>query len=94
MGKFVKGQSGNPGGRPKLINELRERALKAVDEVVLKYWRDQVETDGPNAAKCSELLAAYGLGKPSQQVEHTGEGGGPVGIQIVVEGVEPGGDEN
>ena len=74
-----------PGGRPKIVDELRQRCLKAVDEVVLAYWLDEVTERerevitpagpmtmvcrGQHAARCSELLANYGLGKPVQPVE-------------------------
>lgn len=73
------------GGRPKLAEELRARCLKAVDEHVLTYWLDEVTERereiitpagpmtmvcrGSHAAKCSELLAAYGMGKPMQPTE-------------------------
>lgn len=77
-GGFKPGQSGNPGGRAKLSQELRDRALKAVDDVIMAAWLDEVETRGPNWAKCSELIAAYGLGKPTQPV--TGEDGGAIEV--------------
>jgi hypothetical protein len=66
---WVKGVSGNPGGRPKLAEDLKKRALDAVDKIVLDYWIEEVATRGLNATKCSELLAAYGMGKPVQPVE-------------------------
>lgn len=84
-GKFAPGNRANPGGRPKIVDELRQRALRAVDEKVLAAWEDELEErdrqvvtqvgaitvfcKGPNWVKCSELLAAYGLGKPVQPVE-------------------------
>ncbi len=83
---WSKGQSGNPGGRPKLVDALRERALKAVDEKILEAWIDEctererevmtlegpvvVVERGKNWVKCSELLAAYGMGKPVQPTEN------------------------
>lgn len=68
-----------------MAHELRERALKAVDELVFAAWIDEcterereietavgpivVKSKGPNWVKCSELLANYGLGKPIQPTE-------------------------
>ena len=78
---WVKGKSGNPGGRPKIVEGLRQRALKAVDETVLDAWIDEcrvrerhvmgalVECRGPDWVRCSQLLAEYGMGKPVQPVE-------------------------
>ena len=40
---WKKGESGNPGGRPKVLAKLKERALKAVDEHVIDAWIDEVE---------------------------------------------------
>jgi hypothetical protein len=54
----------NPGGRPKLDANFRDRAKKAVDEHVLGAWIEEVVNRGDAWAKCSELLAAYGYGKP------------------------------
>ena len=81
-----KGESGNPGGRPRLVAELRERALRAVDDTVIQAWIDEcagvkrevMTPEGPvvivergeNWVKCSELLAGYGMGKPVQPTEN------------------------
>lgn len=63
------GQSGNPAGRPKLHALVRERAAKAVDEHVVEAWIAEVRSRGEDWVKCSELLAAYGIGKPSSAPE-------------------------
>lgn len=77
---FKKGQSGNPGGRPKVAAELKARCLKAVDEKVIKAWIAEIDAMGDHWVKCSELLAAYGLGKPTQPI--SGEDSGPIKVAV------------
>lgn len=48
---------------------LRDRCRKAVDELVLAAWENEVRTCGPHWVRCSELLAAYGYGKPKERLE-------------------------
>lgn len=62
---FEPGKSGNPGGRPKTAQQFRARARAAVDEHVIEAWEDEVTNRGPAWLRASELLAAYGYGKPS-----------------------------
>lgn len=66
---FQKGQSGNPGGRSPINVDFRARARRAVDEHVLSRWIAEVESQGDEWVRCSELLAAYGYGKPSSAPE-------------------------
>ena len=75
---WKKGQSGNSSGRPKVAEEFRDRARKATDEFVIAAWISEVESMGDNWIKASELLAAYGYGRPAQSMELTGRGGGPI----------------
>ena len=72
---FKKGQSGNPGGRPKVIAEVKELARARTG--------DAIETlvsimTNPKAAPAARVSAANsildrGYGKPPQHI--TGEGG-------------------
>lgn len=73
-GTLRKGAKLNPGGRPKENEMFRERARKAVDEHVLDAWVSEVTPDeagerGKDWVKCSELLVAYGYGKPASAPE-------------------------
>ena len=83
MGRFVKGQVANPLGRPKVAEEFRAKARKAVDAHVLAAWIAEVESAGEHWVKCSELLAAYGYGKPAQPVTGA-DGEGPVQMESTV----------
>jgi hypothetical protein len=97
-GRFGAGNRANPGGRPKELEEFRKKARSAVDEHVLQAWVDEVQVKprprvtltgtievlerGEHWMKASELLAAYGYGKPAQPVEHSGADGEPIGITV------------
>lgn len=90
---FRKGQSGNPGGRPKrtgeeldLIRACKERTPEALDAIV------SIMTDGENER--NRLAAAQAIierawGKPVQQNEHSGANGGPIDMSWKIEFVEP-----
>lgn len=81
-GKFQKGQTGNPRGRPKVADDFKLKCRRVVDETVFAAWKEEVETRGDHWPKAAELLAAYGYGKPAQAVELTGAEGEPLVIEI------------
>lgn len=62
-------ESPNPGGRPKVVEEFKLRARRVVDEHVLEMWEKEVSKKGKDWVKCSELLVAYGYGRPTQSLE-------------------------
>ena len=80
MAKFKKGQSGNPGGRPKEIAEVRELAREQTEfaiETLVRIAGDKKATHAAQVSAASALLDR-GWGKPIQAMEHTGKDGGPI----------------
>lgn len=73
MAKFVKGQSGNPGGRPN-DSELRELCRASTKEAVETLLTIMRSKKTPAAAKVTASVALLdrGYGKPVQAIEHSG----------------------
>lgn len=63
---FIKGQSGNPAGRPKLPEEFKNHGPEAVKKLL--HW---IRSDNPKASvRAIEVWLHYWLGKPK---DHTVE---------------------
>lgn len=75
---FVKGQSGNPGGRPKGQGSFRDAARAFMDAEGLQRLKALARADSEFALK---LLTEYAFGKPTQPV--SGDGDAPA-IQVSV----------
>ena len=73
---FQPGQSGNPGGRPKLDPRLKELAQAKTQEAFAVVLECLTDDDKKIALKAAEMILDRGYGKPPQAV--TGEGGGPI----------------
>lgn len=75
---FKKGQSGNPGGRPRENYEVRNLARSHTEEAIerLAFW---MRSDNAKAspAACNALLNRA-WGTPVQMTELTGRDGGPL----------------
>jgi hypothetical protein len=80
-GRWKKGESGNPGGRPKIAEawdkatggkttaQVAADALKLVYEVMMKGPRDARD---PCWTFATQKVLEYTIGKPKEQVEVTG----------------------
>jgi len=67
---FKKGQSGNPGGRPKEIAEVKELArehMPAAIEALVSIMNNPKASDAPRGSAAAALLDR-GYGKPQQHI--------------------------
>ena len=71
-GRFAPGVSGNPSGRPRVDIGFRERCREFVTAEGWDILLEMARTPGRDQRPALELLAAYGFGKPTQAVEHSG----------------------
>jgi hypothetical protein len=67
---WQKGQSGNPGGRPKVPEELRE-AFRALTPRAIRTLRKAMKEGGAVGVKASEVVLERGWGKVAQQIDAT-----------------------
>ena len=74
---FKKGQSGNPGGRPKDEYGLRELARAKTKDALKTLEEIMSNKKAPHAARVSAACAILdrGHGKPVQAIEGTGDDG-------------------
>lgn len=68
---FKPGQSGNPGGRPKIIGDLKLLAREHTNEAVKTLVEVMKSVKAPPAARAfaANSLLDRGYGKPTQHVE-------------------------
>ena len=82
---FKKGQSGNPGGRPKVAKAFREECQKFMEDEGWEYLFSLARNGGREQKPAIELIASYAYGKPKQGLELSGEDGSE--LKIIIERV-------
>ena len=83
MAKFVKGQSGNPTGRPKQDNELKALAKTKTKEAFATLLELMADNEPSVRLGAAKVILEYGWGRPTQAVELSDAEGGPAILQIV-----------
>lgn len=71
MGKFISGESGNPGGRPSGYGEIRDIArqhTEAAINTLVKIMSDSDATPSSRVGAATALLDR-GWGRPAQTIE-------------------------
>jgi Family of unknown function (DUF5681) len=71
MPKFQKGQSGNPGGRPKVVGEVQELAREHTAESISTLVEIMRNKKAPPAARAvaANSILDRGYGRPAQTLE-------------------------
>jgi Family of unknown function (DUF5681) len=70
---FQKGQSGNPGGRPKIAGEIRELAQQHAPAALERLVRLMNSTSGRVAVAAAQAILDRACGKPPQALQIDGE---------------------
>lgn len=70
---FVKGKSGNPAGRSKLAESIKELAKSKAPRAFERICELVESSDEKIALQASMAIVDRAYGKPAQAIEHSGE---------------------
>jgi hypothetical protein len=87
---FEKGESGNPGGRPKEVAEVRGLAKQHGPAAIEKLVELMGSINERTAVAACEAILNRGYGRPTGSVSVSGEEGGPVEHKVTVSLVSKG----
>jgi len=81
---FKKGKSGNPGGRPKEVAEVKELAKKYSEKAILRLVQilDDPNEKGKSAVAAANAILDRAYGKPAQEMVVAGKEDEPINIQF------------
>jgi hypothetical protein len=80
--KWKKGESGNPGGRPKKLNLFKKRLDDFSEEMWNRAKQIVLNGDDRDAAQMLKIMWAYQYGNPTQPI--TGEDGAAIRLGVVI----------
>jgi hypothetical protein len=91
MAKFQKGQSGNPGGRPKALRQVEELARGQTTDALKTLETIHKNPKAPPAARvaAANALLDRGWGKSRQALEMGGLEGSPMEHKLKIIFVRP-----
>ncbi len=81
---FTKGKSGNPGGRPREVAEIRTLAKQHGPAAIERLAELMQSENERTAVAACEAILSRGYGRPAQSVTLAGEEDGP---PVQLEGV-------
>lgn len=66
---FTKGQSGNPGGRPRALGELKAQCREMTPAILEQLRAEAADRSTDHWFDASKLIIAYGWGRPASAEE-------------------------
>lgn len=89
-GKFVKGKSGNPSGRPKTPDAfkdiVKDKSTSAITRVI--EIMEDPESKPQDVMQAAKIVIEYAYGKPAQDISNTLKMGEMGDFTLVIKGNE------